>query len=59
LFVVIRFIFAIVKGIFLIKRSARNNHNNADNEYRTTTGVYSNYENGKTIELGKDQYKVE
>jgi len=37
---------------------------NEYNEYRDTrtysnTKHHNNYENGKTIELGKDQYKVE
>ena len=51
LIAVVRFIFAVIRGMILIKRSVRENEYN---EYRNTT-----YEKGKTIELGKDQYKVE
>ena len=56
LLALIRFIFMIIKGIFILKRSVQDDGNY---EYENSSRVYNNYENGKTIELGKDQYKVE
>ena len=56
LFVLLRVIFAIIKGMIIIRRSMKNNKDYADS---TTSKNYSNYKDGKTIELTKDQYKVE
>jgi hypothetical protein len=55
-FGLLRLIFAIIKGMIIIRRSIRNSK---DHTYKDAPKNYSNYEDGKTIELTKDQYKVE
>ena len=54
LLILFRVIFTIIKGIFIIRRSMKSNKDRA-----YTYENYNDYTDGKTIELTKDQYKVE
>ena len=55
-FGLLRLIFAIIKGMIIIRRGIRNSK---DYTYNAESKKRNDYEDGKTIELTKDQYKVE
>ena len=59
IFLFIFFIYHVFKAVFTINKNFKKNIKNTKRRHVDDESHYNGHYNGKTIELDKDQYKVE